>query len=231
MGHPQDVIDTLKLVRPLAGLSAEWLETLSRAARLQSLRQGECAAEQGRALSHMLIIHDGELELSITGRSGRRRVIARLGRGQTFGLMAAFDTQPVLCTSRACCDSTVIRVPREALIDAILANGNFALDLFMDLSGRARLLYRFLDAQATLTPLGRVANLLLSLMAFRGPLSDASDMVELRFSQADIADMMGITRQSLGTQLKALQAMGAISLQYRSVRILDVPALQALTAR
>jgi CRP-like cAMP-binding protein len=63
-------------------------------------------------------------------------------------------------------------------------------------------------------------------MALRGPLANADGTVDLRFSQTDIADMMGITRQSLGTQLKALQAMGAISLQYRSVRILDIPALQ-----
>ncbi len=230
MGHEQDVIDTLKLVSAFSGLSAEWLETLSLAARLQTLRQGEIAAEQGSMLSHMFIIHEGELEFSITGRSGRRRVIARLVRGQTFGIMAAFDTQPALCSSRACCDSTVIRVSRETLIEAIRADGDFALGFLMDISGKARLLYQLLGAQATLTPVGRVANLLLSLMALRGPLIDANDRDELCFSQADIADMMGITRQSLGTQLKTLQAMGAISLQYRSVRILDVPALQALTA-
>lgn len=231
MGPRQDVLDTLKLLRPLAGLSAEWLEILVSAARLVRVREGEPVAEQGRVLAHMMILHEGELELSITGHTGRRHVLSRLSRGQTFGIVAALDLQPALYTSRACCDSSVILVPRETLIEAIRANSDLALGLLMDLSGRARLLYRFLGAQATLPPRGRVANVLLTLMALRGPIADAGGTVDLRFSQTDIADMMGITRQSLGTQLKDLQAMGAISLQYRSVRILDVSALQALTAR
>jgi CRP-like cAMP-binding protein len=226
MGPRQDVLDTLKLVHALAGLSAEWLETLVSAARVVRVREGDPVAEQGSSLVHMMILHEGELELSITGYTGRRHVLARLSRGQTFGIVAALDMQPALYTSRACCDSTVILVPRETLIEVIRGNSEFALGLLMDISGRARLLYRYLGAQATLPPRGRVANVLITLMALRGPLANADGSVDLRFSQTDIADMMGITRQSLGTQLKALQAMGAISLQYRSVRILDIPALQ-----
>ncbi|MGA1372631.1 MAG: Crp/Fnr family transcriptional regulator, partial [Pseudomonadales bacterium] len=206
MGPRQDVLDTLKLLRPLAGLSAEWLEILVSAARLVRVREGEPVAEQGRALAHMMILHEGELELSITGHTGRRHVLSRLSRAQTFVIVAALDLQPALYPTRACCDSSVILVPRETLIEAIRANSDLALGLLMDLSGRARLLYRFLGAQATLPPRGRVANVLLTLMALRGPIADAGSTVDLRFSQTDIADMMGITRQSLGTQLKDLQA-------------------------
>lgn len=232
MGPRQDVLDTLKLARPLAGLSPEWIEKLVAAARLLRIRAGELVAEHGGVHPGMVVLHEGQLELSITGHTGRRHVLARLSRGQTFGIVAALDTQPALYTSRACEDSTVVIIPRETLLEAVRANGDFAVDLLMDLAGRTRLLYRFLGSQATLPPLGRVANVLLMLMALRGPLADAADGgKDLRYSQTDIADMLGITRQSLGTQLKALQAMGAISLQYRGIRILDVPALQALIGR
>lgn len=232
MGPRQDVLDTLKLARPLAGLSPEWIEKLVAAARLLRIRAGELVAEHGGVHPGMVVLHEGQLELSITGHTGRRHVLARLSRGQTFGIVAALDAQPALYTSRACEDSTVVIIPRETLLEAVRANGDFAVDLLMDLAGRTRLLYRFLGSQATLPPLGRVANVLLMLMALRGPLADAADGgKDLRYSQTDIADMLGITRQSLGTQLKALQAMGAISLQYRGIRILDVPALQALIGR
>jgi CRP/FNR family cyclic AMP-dependent transcriptional regulator len=231
MGPRQDVLDTLKLAPPLAGLSPDWMEKLVAAARLLRIRAGELVVEHGCAHPGMVILHEGELELSITGHTGRRHVLARLSRGQTFGIVAALDTQPALYTSRACEDSTVVIIPRETLLEAVRANGDFALDLLLDLAGRTRLLYRFVGAQATLPPLGRVANVLLTLMALRGPLADEDGVVDLRFSQTDIADMLGITRQSLGTQLKALQATGAISLQYRGIRVLDVPALMALVAR
>lgn len=231
MGPRQDVLDTLKLAPPLAGLSPDWMEKLVAAARLLRIRAGELVAEHGCAHPGMVILHEGELELSITGHTGRRHVLARLSRGQTFGIVAALDTQPALYTSRACEDSTVVIIPRETLLEAVRANGDFALDLLLDLAGRTRLLYRFVGAQATLPPLGRVANVLLTVMALRGPLADEDGVVDLRFSQTDIADMLGITRQSLGTHLKALQATGAISLQYRGIRVLDVPALMALVAR
>ncbi len=231
MGPRQDVFDTLKLVPPLAGLSPDWMERLVAAARLLRIRAGELVVEHGGAHPGMVILHEGELELSITGHTGRRHVLARISRGQTFGIVAALDTQPALYTSRACEASTVLIIPRETLLEAVRANGDFALDLLLDLAGRTRLLYRFVGAQATLPPLGRVANVLLTVMALRGPLADEDGVVDLRFSQTDIADMLGITRQSLGTQLKALQATGAISLQYRGIRVLDVPALMALVAR
>ena len=232
MGPRQDILDTLKLVRPLAALPPDALEKLVAAARLVRIRAGEPVAEHGVPHPGMVILHEGELELSITGHTGRRHVLARITRGQTFGIVAALDTQPALYTSRALQDSTVVIVPRETLLETIRANGDFAVGLLLDLAGRTRLLYRFVGGQATLPPRGRVANVLLTLMVMRGPFADVTDRgIDLRFSQTDIADMMGITRQSLGTQLKALQAIGAISLQYRSVRILDVPALQALIGR
>ena len=229
MGPRQDVLDTLKMVRPLAALPPDWLERFVAVARLVRIRTDEPVAEHGSEHPGMVVLHEGELELSITGHTGRRHVLTRISRGQTFGIVAALDTQPALYTSRALVDSTVVIVPREMLLEAIRVNGDFALELLMDLASRARRLFRFVGAQATLPPRGRVANVLLTLKAIRGPFAD--DSAEIRFTQADIADMMGITRQSLGTQLKALQAMGAIALQYRSVRILDVSVLQALSGR
>jgi len=231
MDPREDVLDTIRLVRSLAGLPAAWIEKLVANARLVRIHEGELVAEHGTAHPGMVIVHAGELELTVTGHSGRRHVLARLSRGQTFGIVAALDSEPTLYTSRACEDSAVLIVPRESLLDAVRANGDFALGLLLDLAGRTRLLYRYVGSQATLPPLGRVANVLLTLIALRGPLANADDVVDLRFAQTDIADMLGITRQSLGTQLKALQGAGAISLQYRGIRVLDVPALQALVGR
>lgn len=53
----------------------------------------------------------------------------------------------------------------------------------------------------------------------------------MRFSQSDIADMMSITCQNLSAQLQTLQSPGALSPQYRSIRILNFTALQALVER
>jgi DNA-binding transcriptional regulator LsrR (DeoR family) len=56
--------------------------------------------------------------------------------------------------------------------------------------------------------------------------SDIERAVELHLTQLDLADMLGISRQSLHQNIQKLQALGLIELSYSKVRIPDIPVLE-----
>ena len=50
-------------------------------------------------------------------------------------------------------------------------------------------------------------------------------------SQADLATMCGLSRQTLNKVLKSFQDAGVIATAYRRIEILDIKALQAIAFR
>lgn len=70
----------------------------------------------------------------------------------------------------------------------------------------------------------RVAQRLLTFMGVRG----ATRQEAFGFSQADLATMCGLSRQTMSKVLAGLAARGIIALHYRRIEVIDVAALQAL---
>jgi CRP-like cAMP-binding protein len=56
--------------------------------------------------------------------------------------------------------------------------------------------------------------------------SPHSDAVSIALSQADLASMIGVSRQTLNSLLHRLEARGLIEVGYRSVRVLDEDSLR-----
>ena len=108
------------------------------------------------------------------------------------------------------------------------SSSKLSISLLNDIATRARLLIDLLESRATLPPMQRVASTLLIAMEAYAVEGLRSSSFELNFSQTEISDMLGVSRQTLGIHLKQLEQDGAIELGYRTVRIINVAKLQAL---
>lgn len=208
-------------------LGPDLLDRLLVGARVNRLANNEILVERGVLFPFLVVVLEGELELSITAHTGRRHMIARLSKGQTYGFVPVFEGKAVY-TSRALAPTAVLLIRREAVLDVLHADAALAVRLLHDMAERARMLFEFISYQATLPPLGRVANTLLTLIGLAPPGTALSspEAIDLRLTQSDIADMMGVSRQSLNRHLKTLASSGAIALGYGSIEVRDVAALQ-----
>jgi CRP-like cAMP-binding protein len=70
--------------------------------------------------------------------------------------------------------------------------------------------------------------LLLMLVDQHGRGSQSGIEIDLKLSQDEFADMLGVTRQSLNRELKNLEKQGLISIAYSRITLVDMPALQCL---
>jgi CRP-like cAMP-binding protein len=122
--------------------------------------------------------------------------------------------------------SDVLVVSRAAFFGLITEQPHLVEGLLRNLGGLIRRLtdqaadFVFLDLH------GRVAKLLLSLAADRGAVSGEEQFVDLPFTQTEIANMVGGSRQSVNQILRSYEQAGYIETSGHTVRIVRAEALK-----
>jgi CRP-like cAMP-binding protein len=215
----QGIAQALRAVPWLAACGSEVIDALAAHARLQAVADGAAVAWRGRYDDRLLVVVRGMLEVSMASAEGRRHVLNVIGPGTVFGLIPVLDRQPWIHDARARGPGQLLRLPREALLQAMHLHPPLVEAVLEVLCSRARKTYATLAAKSLLELPARVARTLLMLADDRGTSI-------LALSQADLADMLGVTRQSLNGQLQALVRHGILVLGRGRIEIRDRGALR-----
>ncbi len=89
-------------------------------------------------------------------------------------------------------------------------------------------LYDMQAAESLLPLRARVARMLLMLADQHGRGKQSGIEIDLKLTQEEFADMLGVTRQSLNRELKALEKLAVLSISYSRITLRDLPALQEM---
>ena len=194
---------------------------LANAERLR-LQPAEMLFRQSAVLGGFYGLLRGTLKIS----SLREAILALLESGNWIGEISLIDGDPRTHDATALNAAEVLVVVQPAFA-ALMSRASFALAIARLLTGRVRSLYSMVEDTTLRSTRTRVARRLLLLA--RG---DATLAVDARpsvpVSQEALAMMLGITRQTLSKELKALQALGAVSMRYKRIEIVSAAQLDAL---
>lgn len=204
-----------------------------RDAPVRNLRPGDTLIAAGAPADEVFNILSGTLMLSRTGRDGRRQVLSFLFRDNFVGLTATdsyfFTVEAVTPARVACCSRTAFtaRLERDPAAERAFLNMMF------------RVLEDMVDVIYSLgqrTALERLAVFLLYLRHWRR-LSDgigddhdpALNDVSLPMSREDIADFLGLKKETVSRSFGQLEGRGLILRRdSHHVQISDLPALREL---
>lgn len=189
-------------------------------------RQGDAVAP-GRGAFYGLV--SGSMKASSLREDGKEAILVVLEAGNWFGEISLIDQQPRTHDATALGDAEVLALPRAAF-DALMKRPAFARAICRMLAARLRSLYGMVEDATLRSTRARVARRLLLLA--RG---DATQAAQARpvvpVSHEQLAMMLGITRQTLSKELKALVAARAIQLGYRRIEISSCARLEELSSR
>lgn len=213
-----DIITALKRGRWFAGLDPKLAEALVAAGRVRSLDEGQWIYSEGDAEPGLCLVIDGVLRLEASAGSERGVLIGLVGAGQAIGQSRRFGGGRRIVTASAQRASHVLLIPDIALPGvADRAPGAWAAVI--------ALLYDQLDAAVhaaalnlCLTPRQRVA-------ARLAQLADGEGVVAA--TQADIAEMCGLSRKSASGHILALARNDWVVPLYRSLLVVDPNGLRA----
>lgn len=206
-----------------------WLSASSQATRqylasqssLEQVADGTTVAWCGRQVTHLLSPIRGSLELSITNAQGKRHVLLRLVPGKVFGLIPVLDDSGAIhdVVARGACE--IVRVPQAALRHAMRTDAELSDQVIRLLCAQARRTYHTLASHTLSAMPVRIARTLLNQV-------DGSGSYAVSLTQADLADMLGTTRQSLNVELKRLERKGLVCLGRGRIEIKDSAQLEQL---
>ncbi len=202
-------------------------QALLGASELLRLRPGEMLFRQGDAPGGFYGLASGSLNISSLREDGREAILVVLEAGNWIGEISLMDRQPRTHDATALAAAEVLVVPQAAFA-ALMQGAPFARAIAGLLAARVRSLYGMVEDAALRSTRARVARRLLLLARGDATLAPKTRPV-LPVSQEALAMMLGITRQTLSKELKALVEQGAVALHYRRIEITSAARLQALS--
>lgn len=163
----------------------------------------------------------GQVRLMGYPADGVEQLALIVGPGTWFGELSTLDGGPRPHDAIAFGAARVLHVPMEAFGRAAAATPELYRDLGLLACAHQRATLAFL-AQNTAQPIAvRLARTLAGAAraAGEGP---------LRIRQAEIAAMIGVSRQTLNKELRRLEDAGLVKLGYAEIAVLDIAALRAV---
>ena len=211
-------------------VAAHTLEALLGSARIHRHAAGTRLSQRGQVMPDLLFVVEGSLEVSMEDSEGRRSICWYLGSAQWLGLISVIDRQGAVHNARAHGEVVLLHVPQQAFRAALEEDPGLARYCLQMLCERSRSLYENLAAGGLLPLRARIARLLLMLLDQHGRDGHSGQEIALKLSQDEFADMLGVTRQSLNRELKALEKQGLITIAYSRITLHDVPQLRSMAA-
>ncbi len=201
----------------LAHLSPDGLERLSERGLDMTLAAGQQLFAKGDPGDALFVILEGEIEVSLIQPGGRVLRLASLVAGDVVGEMAVLSDQPRSADATAARRCRLVKLGRETVREALVAEPDALMAIVQDLASRLRHANDELEAVTSLPLKGRLARLLLAES------EGGARLVQL--NQTEIARRLGASREKVNRALHAFKQEGTVLLTRAGVRVAQPGAL------
>lgn len=215
------VIALLKRTRLFSGLDEGVLEKLARQAQPRRLPKGQTVVVEGETGDSMGVVVEGRLRVVIRSPQGDEAELDRIGPAGDFGLVALLDRGPRTASIETVEPSVLLMLRRDDIYPLLQMEPRLLEAVFASLCRLIRRADHAFADQRFLSLKSRVAKALLEL---------EGDSPGQRFTQADLANRVGATRQSVNQVLRDFERRKFISHAGRVIVILSPDDLRRLAA-
>ena len=209
------------------GLPGRTIDELATLAHRRSFQKGSMIFSQGDEGDALYGIASGRVRISTSDDKGHEVFLNVLGPGDTFGEIALLDGLERTAGAMAVESSTLVVIPRSQFLEHLSRDPSLALHLVKLLCQRLRWVSDLVEESAFLTGPARVAKRLASLVQSYGRPADGAGL-ELKISQAELGQFLGVSRQIVNQYLQAWSNEGWVSLKRGRIIVIDMDALRAV---
>ena len=182
---------------------------------------------------------EGMVEIYKLERDGRKKTLYFCKKGDFFGFQILSDSCLPIATACACVDSELIAIPKESFFTAMHTCPEFTDMVVKYLYSLISVLTNETVSSAFYATAQRIPMLLLSLgrdeLESReddcgAEMADgAGEPLIVKYNNSDIANILGISRNSVTSSISRLQEQGIVKKRRNSIEILDIERLERIT--
>jgi CRP-like cAMP-binding protein len=218
--------DLLKKVPLLAGLTDEDREALAAAVSRRRYRKGDIVMQKEEPGHALFIVEKGAVRIYVPSAQGNDLILAVLGQGDFFGDLSLLDGRPRSASAAVTSETTLLMLERSDFIALITRRPASAMAVLEAVAGRLRETDEMASDLAFLDVAGRLAKRLLDLASQHGVQRSGGVLIDLAITQEELANMIGVTRESVNRNLSDFRTLGLISSQGRKIIVRDADGLR-----
>ncbi len=174
-------------------------------------RKGEVIFREGEPAERLFLIAGGRVKLTIASPAGQELMIAVLGRGQIFGELAVVDRGLREMDARAMEDATFFSLMSDQFWTIIEGRPALARRLLELMGRRLRRADQAAQDLVFFDAPTRLARKLLDLAEEHGSPSQGGGVrIDTRVTQEEIAQMVGVSRESANRLIASFAGRGWI---------------------
>ena len=207
----------IKSVPFFTQLTEEELEVIRSLASEKHYPKNAVVLTEGEMGDSLYMIQSGKVKVFISDQEGREMILKLLGPGDFFGEMSMIDKQPRSASVTTAEASVFLLLTHAAFERCVEKVPRIATLVMRVLAQRIREADKKIGTLAMMDVYGRVASTLLELSVY----DNGKLMVSEKLSQQDLANMVGASREMVNRILKDLADRGFISVESKSITIIN----------
>ena len=221
-----EVGQLLRQVPFLAALDEADREALAAVAKRRRFMRGEAIFHKDDPGESLFIVEKGSVRIFLVSPQGSDLTLAVLAAGDFFGDMALLDGRPRSASATALQQTETVVLDREDFTSVIASRPQSAMAVLAAVVERLREANEMAGDLAFLDVGGRLAKKLLELAEAHGVERADGILLELPLTQEELANMVGVTRESVNRHLAMFRRLGMIGGEGRRFVVRDAEALR-----
>jgi CRP/FNR family transcriptional regulator, cyclic AMP receptor protein len=211
-----------------AGLSSSELIGLAALMRPRPYAKDEVIYLRGDPGTAFYVIASGRVKITLTSPDGKELILRRLGAGDFHGELALLDDEPRSADAIAVEPSVLLVLQRDAFRQFLSEHSAVASKLLGTVSQYLRRNAELIQDATFLDVPARLARILLELAGTTGDnaLPPPGAVIPDRMKQAELASLVGATRESVNKWLGSFEKQGLIRYEKGQITLLRPSGLR-----
>lgn len=210
----------LKACEILRALTQSQLSTLALDCELLTVARGTTLYDEADLATHVYLLSAGRVQISHTDELGHRSILNWVTPGKLFGEFAVCLTEPQEERADLVENSVILSIPASSLQQLTKESPEVSIQLLSVFSSRRQRIERRIKSLMFRSTGHRLASLLLELAEPESKLNNGESRVP-KISHQDLANMIGVARETVTITLGQLREQGVIRIENRQIIICE----------
>ena len=221
-----DILKRMQTLDLFQGVPAEKLRTLAERSRYRTYKAGEMFIGETDPAHAFYVIVTGQVKLYKSSPEGKEQTLYLLRPGDPFGMCTAFAIDSFPANAMALEESGILMIPGPVMETVATSEPRLLLNIIQILSDRLKESMILIESLSLKEIPQRLASFLLHALTREG--DRAMNRLELTITQRELAKILGATPEALSRAVRKMSNAGILTMDGRTIRILDREALEEL---
>lgn len=219
----------LKKLKFFSTLDDESLRTLSEILVEKEYKKGSNIFVEGDRAQAVYVVKKGKVKIYKTSQDGKEHIIHIMTDGDVFAESCIFEACPYPASADSIEDTTVYVIDNTKLEEVLEKHPKIAVELVKIMAKRLRMVAMQIENLSLKDASQKTATLIMHLFKIKDVEIEEGAKIQLDISRTDMANMVGLTRETLTRSLFKFKNEGIIDIDGKELTILDLETLKDLT--